>query len=121
MSVVFVVLTASISLLGHGESFARDAGVGGGAGGGGAAGARVGAPGAGAPGAGVAPGVGVAPAAGVGAPGAGVLPHGYYAALPAATVAYTTVAYKGQSCQFAAGVHYCPAMYQGRTIWVETR
>jgi hypothetical protein len=50
----------------------------------------------------------------------GVRPASYFAALPAATVAYTTVVYKGQTCQFAGGVHYCPAIYQGQTIWVRT-
>lgn len=30
-----------------------------------------------------------------------------------------TAVYKGQSCQFAAGACYCPAMYQGATIWAK--
>lgn len=60
-------------------------------------------------------GVGVAPGLGVGAPGVGALPYGYHAAVPAG---YATVAYRGYTCRYAAGVYYRAATYQGQTVWV---
>lgn len=119
-------------LVGHDDALARGLGVGGGgAGGGGLGGGRpgvgVGGVGAGAARVGAvgvagvgAAGIGVAPGVGVGAPGVGVLPRGYYAALPVAAAAYTTAVYNGQTCQYGGGVYYCPAMYQGTTVWVAT-
>jgi hypothetical protein len=58
--------------------------------------------------------VGVA-GVGVGAPGAGVLPNGYYYAVPAG---YATVAYRGYTCRYVAGVYYRAATYQGQTVWI---
>jgi hypothetical protein len=60
-------------------------------------------------------GVGYAPGLGAGAPGVGVLPHGYYAAVPAG---YVTRTYMGYSCRYVGGVYYRPVMYQGATVWV---
>ena len=59
--------------------------------------------------------MGVAPGVGVGAPGVGALPYGYHAAVPAG---YATVAYRGYTCRYAAGVYYRAATYQGQTVWV---
>jgi hypothetical protein len=58
--------------------------------------------------------VGVA-GVGVGAPGVGALPGGYYHAVPAG---YATVAYRGYTCRYVAGVYYRAATYQGQTVWV---
>ncbi len=52
---------------------------------------------------------------GVGAPGVGVLPAGYFYAVP---VGYTTVVCNGYSCRFVAGVYYRTATYQGQTVWI---
>jgi hypothetical protein len=45
----------------------------------------------------------------------GLLPRGYYAAVPAG---YRTVAYAGYTCRYVGGIYYRPVMYQGTTAWV---
>ena len=133
----YALIVTVIVLLGTADAYARGLGVGGGgaggsgrgggrpgvgAGGVGAGAARVGGvAGVGVAGVGVAGagagfrGAGVAPGVGLGAPGPGVLPHGYYAAVPGA---YTTVPCGAGTCRYAGGVYYQPVMYQGTVVWV---
>ncbi len=112
------VLTLGILSLAPGAALARDLGRGvGGAGAGVRPGVGVGGVGAGAARVATPAGVGRVGVAGVGvgAPGAGALPHGYYHAVPAG---YATVAYRGYTCRYVAGVYYRAATYQGQTVWV---
>jgi hypothetical protein len=111
-------ITLGILSLATGAVLARDPGRGvGGAGAGVRPGYGVGGVGAGAVRVASPAGVGRVGVAGVGvgAPGVGVLPAGYYAAVPAG---YATVAYRGYTCRYVAGVYYRAATYQGQTVWI---
>ncbi|MGL5018284.1 MAG: hypothetical protein ACRDBP_09140 [Luteolibacter sp.] len=111
-------LALGILILAAVPAFARDPGRGiGGAGAGVRPGYGVGGVGAGAVRVATPAGVGRVGVAGVGvgAPGVGVLPAGYYRAVPAG---YATVAYRGYTCRYVSGVYYRAATYQGQTVWI---
>ncbi|NQX03068.1 hypothetical protein HQ447_20600 [bacterium] len=111
-------LLALILGLTAGATHARDVGRGvGGAGAGVRPGVGVGGVGAGAARVATPAGVGRVGVAGVGvgAPGVGALPGGFYHTVPAG---YATVAYRGYTCRYVAGVYYRATTYQGQTVWV---